>query len=77
MVPVHLPLIRLGTYCLRCASDPTVNTASITPSVSMGHKENARLAAWMFSPGAAATSLGRPCPPQACGCCKPCQPPAA
>src|SRR3546814_10999054 len=56
---------------------PTVVKASITPSVSKGHKENARLAALMFSLAGAPTSLGRPCPPHSCSCCSPCQPPCA
>ncbi len=51
--------------------------ASMAPSVNMGHKAKDRLAAFRFSEVAAATTLGKPCPPCSASCCKPCQPPEA
>src|SRR5690606_14606146 len=75
MVPVQLPSTSLGTMSCFCSSDPAVSRASTTPSVSRGHSENARLAAFTLSTHGVPTSLGKPCPPNSVGCCKPCQPP--
>ncbi len=76
MVPVHWPEISFGRKTWRCASLPAVSSASMAPSVSSGHSANDRLAEFSISLQAVAISLGKPWPPNSCGCSTPCQPPS-
>ena len=76
IVPVHSPEIMRGSQRCFSSSEPAVSSASIAPSVSIGHSAKLRLALLPISVQAAPIVFGRPWPPNAAGCCKPCQPPS-
>src|SRR6185436_4708533 len=72
----HSPEIILGMNCCCCCCDPAVSSASIAPSVSSGHSAKLRFALLSISMHAAPIVLGKLCPPNSAGCCRPCQPPS-
>ena len=76
MVPVHSPEIRRAAYLPLSSSLAAVSSASIAPSVSIGHSANDRLDACSISVQAVAISFGKPWPPCSTGWITPCQPPA-
>src|SRR5436190_1544794 len=65
IVPVHSPATIFGRYLRLSSSLPLSSIASIAPWVSIGHRSNAMFDACHISSTAAATSCGRPWPPNA------------